>query len=769
MAIDLGSVFFNVNARFGQVDQAAKAIKRADGAATKAFKSINSLASSFRKLKSAVLVGSTIRAGVAFVALADRAQQLNNRLKAVTDSTEEFNRANRALLAISNRTGTVLASNAQLYQRLAIAGDGMNATQDQLLSITETIGNLGRISGSSVDDIKNSTRQLAQGLGSNYFRAEEFNSIIEQMPSLVTKVAKNMSVTSAELNKMVKEGRLMSKDVFAALLKSAAEVREEASKLPLTLAETGNIIKNNVLVAVDELNKQFGVTSRLGAVFSTLGTLLMDSFGRTGQQNIKDTKDLMEETSDNVLKIIAGLSVMWDMVKLVADASDEVSKIWYEGIVGAIKTSLEGYRLLFDRLKDVPGLEFLDPNRAKNTATKFEDLSRKVRTLQGSFKDAETGLNEFYAAGGQSESVIGVSLLQGGADIKRELDAAIQARDDFFKANRKLIEQAAKEEALAGTSFGQDYARNFQQNVTDPLGAAYELKLNELRGRVSSVNKKMQDEIEGLTKVTAGKGDFDGTFIDEMIKDTDIIKLQKLQAELVEVGDAMFIFEDRLSDVQMEGLTQRIEDIKEEMANLGKETGKVFMDGINASIEQLAPSISDNLVGKLFGEESSFQDIAKNFVKDILSQILQEVLLNPIANDIKSAMAAIMKPTGLNTTANAESGTGTGSAASGILGAAGSLMGGGGGILGSLASLFGGARASGGPVNPNRAFLVGENGPELFTPRTGGMIHNQGQMQGMTNNNSNSVNIVVNTPDAQSFQAARGRIQGIAESMMRNS
>lgn len=32
------------------------------------------------------------------------------------------------------------------------------------------------------------------------------------------------------------------------------------------------------------------------------------------------------------------------------------------------------------------------------------------------------------------------------------------------------------------------------------------------------------------------------------------------------------------------------------------------------------------------------------------------------------------------------------------------------------------ARASGGPVQPNRSFLVGENGPELFTPNRGGNI-----------------------------------------------
>jgi cell division septum initiation protein DivIVA len=49
-------------------------------------------------------------------------------------------------------------------------------------------------------------------------------------------------------------------------------------------------------------------------------------------------------------------------------------------------------------------------------------------------------------------------------------------------------------------------------------------------------------------------------------------------------------------------------------------------------------------------------------------------------------------------------------------------LGGGGGLGGFLGSLFGGFRANGGPVAAGRAYVVGERGPELFMPRTSGMI-----------------------------------------------
>jgi hypothetical protein len=60
-------------------------------------------------------------------------------------------------------------------------------------------------------------------------------------------------------------------------------------------------------------------------------------------------------------------------------------------------------------------------------------------------------------------------------------------------------------------------------------------------------------------------------------------------------------------------------------------------------------------------------------------------------------------------------------------GGSGGAGGGGGGILTAVASLFGGARAAGGPVDRGKFYLVGEKGPELFAPGAAGSIVPQGK------------------------------------------
>jgi hypothetical protein len=65
----------------------------------------------------------------------------------------------------------------------------------------------------------------------------------------------------------------------------------------------------------------------------------------------------------------------------------------------------------------------------------------------------------------------------------------------------------------------------------------------------------------------------------------------------------------------------------------------------------------------------------------------------------------------------------------------GSGFGSGGGLLGGLFN-FGGKRAAGGPVSAGSSYLVGERGPELFTPSRSGAI--------VPNNAMGGSNIVVN-------------------------
>jgi phage-related minor tail protein len=80
------------------------------------------------------------------------------------------------------------------------------------------------------------------------------------------------------------------------------------------------------------------------------------------------------------------------------------------------------------------------------------------------------------------------------------------------------------------------------------------------------------------------------------------------------------------------------------------------------------------------------------------------------------------------------------------------------GVMSSLLSSLlpiGGARAAGGPVDAGLAYLVGEQGPELFVPRAAGSIVPDGAVAGSARP---QIVLNVNARDAQSFLKSETQI-----------
>jgi phage-related minor tail protein len=68
----------------------------------------------------------------------------------------------------------------------------------------------------------------------------------------------------------------------------------------------------------------------------------------------------------------------------------------------------------------------------------------------------------------------------------------------------------------------------------------------------------------------------------------------------------------------------------------------------------------------------------------------------------------------------------------------------------------GGARAAGGPVDAGVPYLVGEQGPELFTPGASGSIAPNSALGGGT-----TVTLNISTPDAKSFAKSETQIAAL--------
>ncbi|QDP62303.1 MAG: putative tail tape measure protein [Prokaryotic dsDNA virus sp.] len=728
MSVNLGSVFFELSAKNIQVDKAMRGLSKMHRSSERLQGSLGRLQKTLNVAGWVAIAAVGAKLSQTFLSISDRGTQLENRLRAVTNSTEEFVRAQEGLVAISRKTGTVLANNAQLYQRLAISADSLNASQEELLAITETVANLGRVSGSTAEDVKNSTRQLAQGLGSTFFRAEEFNSIIEQMPAVIESVAHEMGITASQLNMMVKEGELLSKDVFAALLKSQERSRIEASKLPLTLEESGNIVKNTILLGFTELNKELNTTTILGGVFQTTADLISASFESTATSSEKLQSGL-DKGKDIAIRMAAAALVTRDVFGAAFEIIEQGLASMFKRVGDAIRAiaDLPGMSALKAKLDaDLPLLQELDTLEAR-----FKRASKEA-------KDAKESYDKVFETGSDSE-------------IAEELGKATKAYQRLDKARNDYQRFSSRSDVVSALSRRMMGGDNMFSGMFDAAGdkllADFETYLEKM-GKVAESQVKSTEQAlanPGARKTSEGYDSVTGAKLgrklehkaadriklvnpileefNELIAGTDYEQMSKLNEELAKTENFIKNFGDLVSQDGLDALNEKVKALKEEMAELNGEEKrfKELFDKINSSIDTLSSDTGKHLVDKLFGDETSFKEVAKTFTKNLLSSILEEMILSPIANDIRNAFGNML-------------GQGQGASDSkpkGFLDVIGSAVG-------------------------------------MFQPSgMGNIIGATAGMASSTVNNNQSATVVVNTPDAKSFQESRGRIESTAKNMLR--
>lgn len=159
--------------------------KKAAAATRQTQRALNDLNAELASIKSSAMGLAGAFAGAfatsELIHYADTWNQLNGRLRLASTSTEDYSTAQRALMDISQRTGTSLEANSGLYSRIASSLRDAGYASKDVAAVTETVATSLKLSGASTEEASSVITQLSQALGSGVLRGEEFNSIMEMV------------------------------------------------------------------------------------------------------------------------------------------------------------------------------------------------------------------------------------------------------------------------------------------------------------------------------------------------------------------------------------------------------------------------------------------------------------------------------------------------------------------------------------------------------------------------------------------------------------
>ena len=667
--------------------------------------------------------------------VADSYRGIQNQLRLVTNGARELEAAQSSVLKVANETGASLTTTVRLYANLErFAGDFLD-NQQETLDLTRAINQAAVVSGASVVESSNAIRQLTQAIAGGILRAEEFNSIMENLPRLGEAIADGLGIGIGELRRQVSEGLVTSQVLIEALQKEFKTINEEFLGAAKTIGQAWQAVGNILTVEIGQ---------RLQGV----QTIVIDALQFIGA-NIANIIPIIEGVGAALLAlgakfaisalpaVAAGLAALLSPLGLLAIAiagvvafRDDIAE-WAFGVRDAgavVSAALEMLAPLFGTLKDavvgfanaaIPAIiefaqaaveplriageavleyvaiinEAVERVRIEEATRKLEGLAAQQRALVDQITELRANPTDDLLAG------LGSGFERGSDRIAADLDKILDA---IAVADEELTKLLSPGDASALNQTFDELARRARE-------------IAEARGDAAEAEERVRKEVEKTTAATK-----------EQIKNAKA--LQKIHDDIA--AQQEIVNAARLGEHQ-ERVAREILNIRRQIADISIEEARalaeqnVFLDEqleiireqrslIEAPFDNLADNLADAIVNGGRDGVDGLKSVFKNFFNDIKTSFVKS-LLSPITQAIKNLPNSIGVPifgpgAGIG---------GAGGISGSLLGtsAIGSVVGAGGlGFLGGtlLSDLFGlGGAGRGALTGASTGFLLGSVVPGL--------------------------------------------------------
>jgi len=647
--------------------------------------------------------------------LANTFQNLQNRLKLVTDSASELASVQQELFEVSQRTRGGFAETVELYQKLALQSQSLGLQTSELSQITENVNKVIAIAGVNSVQASAGILQLSQAFASGRLQGDEFRSISENIPPLLNIFAKELGVTRGELKKLGSEGKITSEVIATALLKETENINEAFSQLSPTIGQASTTVGNSFLNLVGKFTQVTGASDLLAESLIVVSNEL-DKISNTidifsGVQ-LKDVDKAFEENENSIKDVIKTTSELDNVLKQIA----------------------------LVRNTDILG----------------------VNTLSGSYEELEQALLEYRKelekVNDEQEDDSPVKSLDSFLSKNKETYKKISdSTSDFFKTEIEKLRENKEKELKVVANAQKDIQeqlqafKNGELNITDETHKKLLQRENELGRLKQGIKAKYETQITQIEKDELEKRKEENLKIFNEIGEKFDEHFEKMNETMMKQRSIIEILQDKYSDFN-----------KDFNANL--EIANALTDAFVDLKKGIGDAVAQSIIfGKSFKE--SFGNVARQALAQLVSTLVQ-VGVQILANQIISRLG--LKSAEKNTSESMKkiAADATPAATAVSLATAGSNAFG--AIAGTLATFAVTkaitARQNGGPVFEGQPYVVGENGREMFVPSQDGTIVSNRDM-----NKGTVVNINITANDTTDFDKLLVKRRGLIVGLINNA
>lgn len=497
----------SLNKTTGELNKLDKGARNAGSGMKNAGGAASGLKTSISMLAGAISVSLIIEWGKRFLEVADNMTQLQARIARLSTDAKTANETFSSLANIASTTGASLSDTTKLWETLTSSLKEAGATNAQVLNLTDTLQKIGRIGGSSTEEMANALRQFGQSIASGTIRAEEFNSILEQMPELARQIAAGLGISMGELRARMLDGKLTAEDALNAIQDRTSVVNAEFEKLPRTMDQAVGSLEVSFSKLVVAVNDATGASKTAVEIIDQLAKYI-DFLG-----------DKSTSTSDKILSLATVISKLnpgaWAQMgvdALFGDDDIEKQKQYNDQVERFVKASAEGYEQTKKQAEATKHLKIAQaPTKDKKGKGKgksaeerqAESVAEKLEKLRQQTMLNATSTSELS----REQAILNAQQSLGKAATQEQIKLAGEYAAKIWDQKNALKEQAEAEKerqrveksyqglrAIASPTTGID--SEYQQRMADldAYAAAYPQKITEIEQTRAAIEAQYRQQ-----------------------------------------------------------------------------------------------------------------------------------------------------------------------------------------------------------------------------------------------------------------------------------
>lgn len=263
------------------------------------------------------ITGPLAAIGAAFstreiIKYADTWTEAGNRIRAAGEIVGMQGRPLQEIRQLADESRAGFNETIQLYARLLRSAGNVANSELEIAKATELVNKAFKAGGAATSEMNAGILQLSQGLSSGFLQGDELRSVRENAPVLAQVIADYFGVTIGGLKALGAEGKLVSEEVFKAILSGEKQIGAAFATTNRTIADSFRLIENALIQYIGNADSAMGATAMISQALTTLA----------------DNFDTAADVALKFAAIIAGAILGRSLVAMVGTLANAVTVLF---------------------------------------------------------------------------------------------------------------------------------------------------------------------------------------------------------------------------------------------------------------------------------------------------------------------------------------------------------------------------------------------------------------------------------------------------------